>query len=92
MVGEVRGEGLLAAIEFVKDKNDRVLFDPAEQVGIKMSAAALENELITRAMPQGDILGFAPPLCINRQEVDLIVDRTQKAIDKVSRQIAGTRP
>ena len=90
MVGEVRGEGLLAAIEFVKDKSDRVLFDPADQVGIKLSAAALENELITRAMPQGDILGFAPPLCINRQEVDLIVDKTQLAIEKVSKQIATT--
>ena len=82
-VGEVRGAGLLAAIEFVKDKTDRVFFDPADQVGIKLSAAALEHGLITRAMPQGDILGFAPPLCISREEVDLIVDKTQKAINQI---------
>lgn len=82
-VGEVRGEGLLAAIEFVKDKNDRVFFDSADSMGVRLAAAALDNGLITRAMPQGDILGFAPPLCITREEVDLIVDKVHKSIDQV---------
>jgi L-2,4-diaminobutyrate transaminase len=29
--------------------------------------------VIARAMPEGDILGFAPPLCITRKEIDIIV-------------------
>ena len=62
-VGEVRGEGLLAAVEFVRDRDDRVFFDPAEKVGPRIAAALLEHGVIARAMPQGDILGFAPPLC-----------------------------
>ncbi len=82
-VGEVRGEGLLAAIEFVKDKNDRVFFDVTDQIGIRLAAAALDNGLITRAMPQGDILGFAPPLCITPEEVDLVVTKVQKVISQI---------
>ena len=83
MVGEVRGEGLLAAIEFVADKETRTFFDPALKVGAKMSAAALENGVIARAMPHGDILGFAPPLCIAKEEVDEIISAVSQALDSV---------
>jgi L-2,4-diaminobutyrate transaminase len=48
-----------------------------------MAAALLENGVIGRAMPQGDILGFAPPLCLTREEADKIVDATAKAVKKV---------
>ena len=37
--------------------------------------------VIARAMPQGDILGFAPPLCLTRTEADIIVEKTKDAID-----------
>ncbi|WNJ98867.1 aminotransferase [Thalassospiraceae bacterium LMO-JJ14] len=83
MVGEVRGEGLLAAIEFVADKDTKTFFDPALKVGAKMSAAALENGVIARAMPHGDMLGFAPPFCITRGEVDEIVGAVSKALESV---------
>jgi len=36
--------------------------------------------VIARAMPQGEIIGFAPPLCLNRQEADQIVAATEKAV------------
>jgi L-2,4-diaminobutyrate transaminase len=83
MVGEVRGEGLLAAIEFVADKATKTFFDPALKVGAKMSGAALANGVIARAMPHGDILGFAPPFCITEGEVDEIVAAVGKALDSV---------
>jgi L-2,4-diaminobutyrate transaminase len=38
-------------------------------------------------MPHGDILGFAPPLIITRDEVDDIVKRVVRAVDKVTRRI-----
>jgi L-2,4-diaminobutyrate transaminase len=34
-------------------------------------------------MPQGDILGFAPPLCLTREEADIVVARTADAVKKV---------
>jgi len=83
MVGDVRGEGILAAIEFVEDRDDRKFFDPGRAIGVKVAAAALKRGLIARAMPQGDILGMAPPLCITPAEVDELVGIAKEAVDEV---------
>ena len=88
MVGEVRGEGLLAAIEFVADKDTKTFFDPALKVGAKMAAATLEHGVIARAMPHGDMLGFAPPLCITKGEVDEVVGAVSKALDSVYAEVS----
>ena len=82
-VGEVRGDGLMAAIEFVEDRDDRAFFDPSRKIGPQVSAALLERGVIGRAMPQGDILGFAPPLCLTREEADIIVSKTADAVNSV---------
>jgi L-2,4-diaminobutyrate transaminase len=82
-VGDVRGDGLLAAIEFVEDKDDRVFFDPARKIGPQISTALLERGVIGRAMPQGDILGFAPPFCLTHEEADIIVGATADAVASV---------
>lgn len=87
IVGDVRGEGMLAAIEFVADRDDRVFFDPALKVGPRIAAALLDNGVIGRAMPQGDILGFAPPLCLTRAEADVIVKATLGAVDTVASEL-----
>jgi L-2,4-diaminobutyrate transaminase len=82
-VGEVRGEGMLCAVEFVKDKDSRGFFDSADKIGPQIAAALLEQGIIGRAMPQGDILGFAPPFCLSREEADEVVGKTVKAVEKV---------
>jgi len=82
-VGEVRGEGMLAAVEFVEDRDDRKFFDPARKIGPQVVAALAERGVIGRAMPQGDILGFAPPLCLTRQEADIVVSKTAEAVKAV---------
>ena len=82
-VGDVRGEGLMAAVELVEDRDDRRFFDPARKVGPAVVAAMLEQGVIARAMPQGDIIGFAPPLCLSREEADQIVAATLHAIRQV---------
>jgi L-2,4-diaminobutyrate transaminase len=82
-VGEVRGEGLMAAIEFVEDRDDHKFFDPSAKVGPRIAAALLERGVIGRAMPQGDILGFAPPLCITPKEAQIVVDAATEAVRSV---------
>ncbi|MEZ5803827.1 MAG: aspartate aminotransferase family protein [Rhizobiaceae bacterium] len=82
-VGEVRGDGLMAAVEFVEDRDDRTFFDPARKIGAQVAAALLERGVIGRAMPQGDILGFAPPLCLSREEADIIAGQTAAAVKSV---------
>jgi len=89
MVGEVRGEGLLAAIEFVADKESKTFFDPALKVGAQMSAATLANGVISRAMPHGDMLGFAPPFCITEAEVDLVIDAVSDALQTVYAKVSA---
>jgi L-2,4-diaminobutyrate transaminase len=79
-VGDVRGDGMMAAIEFVKDRDDRKFFDAALKIGPTVATALLDRGVIGRAMPQGDILGFAPPLCLTRDEADKIVEATAGAI------------
>lgn len=83
-VGDVRGEGMLCAVEFVEDKADRRLFDPARKIGPQVSAALLaQDKVIARAMPQGDILGFAPPFCLTKAEADIVVAATARAFRTV---------
>ncbi|WP_264212043.1 aspartate aminotransferase family protein [Leisingera thetidis] len=83
-VGEVRGTGMLCAVEFVKDKDSRTFFDTADKIGPQISAKLLEQDkVIARAMPQGDILGFAPPFCLSRAEADQVVAATLRAVRAV---------
>src|SRR5690606_31447367 len=82
-VGDVRGDGMLAAVEFVEDRDDRQFFDPSQKIGPQVAAALAERGVIGRAMPQGDILGFAPPLCLTREEADIVITKTAEAVNSV---------
>ena len=84
LVVEVRGVGLLLALEFVADKSKKLRFDTSWKVRAKVSAACLEQNFIARALPDGDTLGFAPPLNITKKEVDYIVTRTTKALNSIA--------
>ncbi|NYG45320.1 L-2,4-diaminobutyrate transaminase [Bradyrhizobium sp. IAR9] len=91
-VGEVRGVGLLGAIEFVADRHTKRRFDPQLKIGARISKAARDRGLIARAMPHGDILGFAPPLVVSEAEIDEIVElahgATRQVLDELSRESA----
>ncbi|MCV2894179.1 aspartate aminotransferase family protein [Lentibacter sp. XHP0401] len=82
-VGDVRGEGMLCAVEFVKERDGRVYFDASEKIGPQIAGALLAEGVIGRAMPQGDILGFAPPFCLTREEADEVAGKTAKAVKSV---------
>ncbi|MEX0970402.1 MAG: aspartate aminotransferase family protein [Paracoccaceae bacterium] len=82
-VGDIRGEGMLAAVEFVADRDKSTFFDPSQMVGARVVAAMLERGVVARAMPEGDIAGFAPPLCLTRDEADQIADAAAAAVHKV---------
>jgi L-2,4-diaminobutyrate transaminase len=86
-VAEVRGAGLLGAIEFAQDPSQRTRFDPAQKVGLQLAAACLEEGVIVRAMPHGDILGLAPALIVTREDVDEIISRVARAVERVTRKL-----
>lgn len=82
-VGEIRGDGMLCAVELVRDRDDRVYFDAAEKVSARVVAAMLDRGVIARAMPQGDIIGFAPPFSLTREQADEIVAVTKASVAAV---------
>lgn len=82
-VGEVRGEGMLCAVELVRDRDTRTFFDAGEGVGARVAGAMLKRGVIARAMPQGDILGYAPPFCLAEAEADRIARTTADALKEV---------
>ena len=81
-VAEVRGDGLLAAVELMDDPDARKWF-PTFSVAPKVASAMMARGVIGRAMPQSDIIGFAPPLSVSKEEVDQIVAATKAAIEEV---------
>jgi L-2,4-diaminobutyrate transaminase len=87
LVAEARGVGLLGALEFAPEKARSSRFAPDLGVGARVAKACLENGLIARAMPHGDILGFAPPLIITRAEIDDLLARTRRAVDRVTAEL-----
>jgi len=91
LVGEVRGVGLLAAVEFVADKKRKVAFEPKLRVAGRVSAAGYAEGVIARAMPNGDSLAFSPPLSITKAEADEVIARTKRATDKVTDELVRER-
>ncbi|MCL4465126.1 MAG: aspartate aminotransferase family protein [Chloroflexi bacterium] len=84
-VGNVRGIGLLAAVELVANRETKTKFAHSLKVGAQVAAAARANGLICRAI--GDVLVFAPPLIITRPQVDMLVDRFATALESVQKSL-----
>lgn len=82
-IGDIRGEGMLCAVELVKDRDDHQFFDASQKIAPQIVAKMLDKGVIARAMPQGDIIGFAPPFCLDRDEADQVVAVTKAAIDDI---------
>jgi len=80
LVGEVRGLGLIGAVELVKDKTSHESFDPKLGVGPKCVKFMQDNGVIGRAM--GDSLAFSPPLIITQDEISEMLSRVSKALDQ----------
>ena len=78
MVGEIRGLGLIGAIELVADKRTRRFFDDRGRVGAICRDYCFENDLVMRAVR--DTMVFSPPLVISEEEIALLVSRVSRAI------------
>ena len=81
LVGDVRGRGMLAAIELVTDKTARTPFPAEAQPARRIFDRAWENGLVIRAFANG-VLGYAPPLCCTDADIDAILERTAKTLDQ----------
>ena len=88
LVGNVRGVGLIGALELVSEKNSNKGFDKKGIAGKIFDEYAKKNGLIIRAI--GDIIAFCPPLIINESQIndmfDIVEDTINKATDALSKQ------
>ncbi len=79
LVGEVRGRGMLAAIELVTDKQKKTPLPPSAQAATRIFDRAWNNGLVVRAFAHG-VMGYAPPLCCSEDDIDAILERTGRVL------------
>ena len=89
LAGEVRGTGLIGAVEFVAAKAPPEQFDPARKVGARIARRCLDHGLITRALPARDTIAFSPPFVVSEAELDEMVAIARRATDEVAAELAG---
>lgn len=80
-VGEIRGLGLMCAVEFVKDRGTKAEFPPDQQVASRVHREAQRGGLFSRVTR--DVYLLAPPITITRQELDRIVDILSESVRAV---------
>ena len=85
IVGDIRGCGLLAGVEFVADPETRTPFDPSLKFGVEVGRTALGKGLLTRFDPHW--IALAPPLVITREETDRMLDVLSDSIREVVKKI-----
>src|SRR5262245_2100760 len=96
-VGDVRGRGLLAGIEFVEDKASRRPFDRSLRVAETLAEAAQDEGLVV--WPHGgqvdgqggDLALVGPPFVIAEDEISELVARLRKALDRTIAAIRDRR-
>jgi adenosylmethionine-8-amino-7-oxononanoate aminotransferase len=93
MVGDIRGLGLFAGIEVVRDKAAKTPFDPSLKVNARLAARAFDNGLIVYPGSggadgvHGDHVLLAPPFIIGREQIDQLVGILKQSIEEVSREL-----
>lgn len=90
LVGEVRGVGLIAAIELVADKKTKAKFDPVGKVALYLFERAQEHGVILRAIQ--DHIAFCPPLIVTPEQIDQIVERFGAALNETEAWVAAGMP
>ncbi|MFS2166665.1 aspartate aminotransferase family protein [Variovorax sp. Varisp62] len=85
-VGEVRGVGLIGALELAADPAKRMPFDAAMKAGARLAELALQEGLIVRAM--GDAVAFCPPLIITPAQIDEMFERFDRAMVRFEASLA----
>lgn len=80
-VGDVRGVGLMMAVEFMADKEKRQPFAPGSNPHRIVSAKGLDHGVMARALPLNEVIAFSPPLCITEAECDEAVEGFARGLE-----------
>ena len=86
MVGEARSMGLVGAIEIVRDKTSRERFPKDLHAGTRCRNFCFRNGLVMRAV--GDTMIVSPPLIVEHQHIDELVEKAWKCLDLTAASLA----
>jgi adenosylmethionine-8-amino-7-oxononanoate aminotransferase len=95
-VGDVRGRGLLMAIELVADRETRTPFDPVLKLSAKIKAEAFERGLLvypgagTADGVRGDHVLLAPPYIVTDAQIQVIIERLGEAVDAATAAVVAS--
>lgn len=84
LVGDVRARGLLAGVELVTNKATKQKPKPDLKLNDTLARIGYDNRLIFRAFSDC-VVGFAPPLCCTKDDIDLLIERFTKTLDDALR-------
>ena len=87
IVGDVRGVGLVAGIEFVTDKATREWFPPSVGAAAKVRDEAFKRGVFVRLLGGGNVLAIAPPFIVTTEQIDTIVKVLDESIGVVEKQL-----
>ena len=79
--GEFRQQGMIAALELVKNNESKQPFPIKNRVGYKVYLEALKRGVFLR--PLGDVIYFIPPLVINKEEITTMMNTARECIEVV---------
>lgn len=81
VIGDVRGQGLMVAIELVKNKETK---EPATQEAADLMELSREQGLLlSKGGPLGNIFRVLPPLCVTQEDIDFACDRLEDILTKM---------
>ena len=82
IVGHVRGTGMLGSLELVRNKETGERLEAKQKSGSICRDFCVSNGLVMRAV--GDSMIIAPPFVCSHEEIDLLIERAQKALDQTA--------
>lgn len=95
-IGQVRGKGLLTAIELVMDRKTKAPFPPEVNAHFQLTDTAYDEGLIVYPRRpinglRGDHVLVAPPLIINRREIRELLERLDRALERTAANLPATK-
>ena len=80
VIGDVRGRGLMMAIELVRDRASK---EPATQETAAVFEASREEGLVlSKSGPYRSVLRMVPPMCLSSSDVGLFADAMDRAFSR----------
>ncbi|TPK66821.1 aspartate aminotransferase family protein [Mesorhizobium sp. B2-4-15] len=82
LIGDIRGEGLMLAIELVKDQTTK---EPAPEATLAIFEESRRNGLVaSRSGPYRSVIRMCPPLCLSMADVDDVMERFVRSFQSIT--------